>query len=493
MSNTLTDVFLLACVCMYGLGLLFVSLYSISQAQLLWRYLHKRRPEDVYLRDETLRPHVTIQLPVYNEQYVAERLIDAVCRIRYPQQLLEIQVLDDSTDETTAIIAAKAAEWKMKGVDIVHLRRSNREGFKAGALKYGLETAKGEFVAIFDADFVPGEDFLEKTIPYFADPQTGMVQTRWGHINRNYSMLTRLQAFALDAHFTVEQVGRNMGGFINFNGTAGIWRKKTILDAGNWEADTLTEDLDLSYRAQLKSWKFVYLEDVVSPAELPPVMSALKSQQYRWTKGGAEVARKHIGNVLRSRFSFGEKWHGILHLLNSAVFISVVITSLTSVPLLFAKQHFPALNALFMVATLFLLSFVVLGGLYYVSSRNYYKAQGKGVWHFLCSFPLFLSVSMGLSLHNAVAVIEGYAGRKTPFVRTPKFNINTDADGWAGNVYVRNAFTPLVLAEALLMLYFIYGIITGIRLGDYGLLPFHVMLAGGFGAVFYYSVSQNRR
>jgi cellulose synthase/poly-beta-1,6-N-acetylglucosamine synthase-like glycosyltransferase len=490
MWDKLIDIFLIACVVVYGLGLLFVSLYSISQAQLLWRYLHKRRPEEVYVRDETLQPTVTIQLPVYNEQYVAARLIDAVCSIRYPRALLEIQVLDDSTDETTAIIAEKAAEWKLKGVDILHLRRNSREGYKAGALKHGLATAKGEFVAIFDADFVPGDDFLGKTLPYFTDAKVGMVQTRWGHINRNYSLLTRLQAFALDAHFTVEQVGRNMGGFINFNGTAGIWRKTAIIDAGNWEADTLTEDLDLSYRAQLKNWKFVYLEEVVSPAELPPVMSALKSQQYRWTKGGAEVARKHIGNIIRSHFSFGEKWHGAFHVMNSAVFVSVLITSLTSVPILFAKHNFPALHPLFIVASLFLLSFVVLGGLYYVSSRSYFRAKGQGVWHFLLSFPVFLSMSMGLSLHNAVAVIEGYAGRKTPFVRTPKFNINTAADVWAGNVYVRNAFTPLVLAEALLAAYFVYGIIAGIRLGDYGLLPFHVMLAAGFGGVVFYSVRQ---
>ncbi|MCU0434040.1 MAG: glycosyltransferase [Bacteroidia bacterium] len=488
MSRTVIDVLLLACVCLYALGLLFVSLYTIAQAQLLWRYLRKRKPEEVYLHNDSFRPFVTIQLPVYNERYVVERLIDAVCRIRYPRHLLEIQVLDDSTDETTTLAAAKAAEWNAQGVEVIHIRRPNRKGFKAGALKHGLATARGECIAIFDADFVPGEDFLEKTLPYFADEKTGMVQTRWGHINRNYSILTRLQAFALDAHFTVEQVGRNMGGFINFNGTAGIWRKAAIEDAGNWEDDTLTEDLDLSYRAQLKNWQFIYLEDTVSPAELPPVMSALKSQQYRWTKGGAEVAKKHLANVIKSPFSFGKKWHGALHLLNSAVFISVIITSLTSVPLLFAKRDFPSLQPMFLVATVFLLSFVVLGAMYYVSSRSYFRSQGQGVWQFLYTFPVFLSVSMGLSLHNAVAVIEGYAGRKTPFVRTPKFNIHTQADRWKGNVYLRNAFTPLVLAEALLMGYFVYGIVTGIRLGDYGLLPFHAMLAAGFGAVFVFSV-----
>lgn len=490
LPHQLTDTLLLIAAVLYGCALLFIFTYSLAQAQLVLRYLKRKDPATVYPRDETLKPYVTIQLPVYNERYVVERLIDAVCAIRHPRDRFEVQVLDDSSDETTALAAQKVSDWKARGTNIVLVRRPDRSGFKAGALKYGLETARGEFIAIFDADFVPGADFLEQTVPYFTDAKTGMVQTRWGHINRDYSLLTALQAFALDAHFTVEQVGRNMGGFINFNGTAGIWRKTTIEDAGNWEADTLTEDLDLSYRAQLRNWTFIYLENVVSPAELPPVMSALKSQQYRWTKGGAEVARKHLGHVLRAPFSVGRRWHGIMHLLNSAVFLSVLICALTSVPLLFAKVRFPELNKLFLLASVFLLSFVVLGALYYVSSAAHFKAKGQNRFAFLRTFPVFLSVSMGLSLHNAIAVLEGYFGRKTPFIRTPKFNINTGTDSWAGNVYIRKTITPLVLAEGLLMLYFGYGIYTGIRLHDYGLLPFHALLVCGFALVFYYSVFQ---
>jgi cellulose synthase/poly-beta-1,6-N-acetylglucosamine synthase-like glycosyltransferase len=492
MSPIAVNAFLIVCVVLYALALLFIFIYCLTQGQLVWRYLHRKKPADLYQRDETFKPVVTVQLPLYNERYVVERLIDAVCCIRHPRDKFEVQILDDSNDETTELAEAKVKEWNAKGVDVKLIRRTDRSGFKAGALKYGHETVRGEFIAIFDADFIPGEDFLEQTLPYFTNPQTGMVQTRWGHINRDYSLLTSLQAFALDAHFTVEQVGRNMGGFINFNGTAGIWRKTTIEDAGNWEADTLTEDLDLSYRAQLKGWQFIYLEDVVSPAELPPVMSALKSQQYRWTKGGAEVARKHIGNVLRSPFSFGRRWHGIMHLLNSAVFISVIISAITSVPLLFAKQEFPELNKLFLIATGFLLSFVVLAVLYYISSKTFFKSKNQGLGSYLLAFPVFLSVSMGLSLHNAVAVVEGYLGRKTPFIRTPKFNINKTSDKWGSNVYIRTSFSPMIIAEGLMMLYFIYGIVTGIRLHDYGLLPFHIMLAAGYGLVFYFSVFQRQ-
>lgn len=486
------DILLITAVVLYVCALLFIFIYSLSQAQLLWRYLRRRKPSDLYLRDEQIKPYVTIQLPIYNERYVVERLIDAVCAIRYPREYFEIQVLDDSNDDTTLMINKKVKEWQLKGVLIHHVRRTDRLGFKAGALKYGLTLAKGELIAVFDADFVPGEDFLEQTVPYFADPKTGMVQTRWGHINRDYSLLTSLQAFALDAHFTVEQIGRNMGGFINFNGTAGIWRKATIIDAGDWESDTLTEDLDLSYRAQLKNWKFIYLEDVVSPAELPPVMSALKSQQYRWTKGGAEVARKHFGKVMHSAFSFNKRWHGMMHLLNSAVFLCIIISAIMSVPLLFAKQRIATVDKLFLWASLFLLSFVIIGAVYYVSSRSWFRIQNKSRFSFLITFPLFLSISMGLSLHNAVAVIEGLIGRKTPFIRTPKFNIRSNSDNWIDNTYIRQSLSPMILAEGILAIYFIYGIIAGIRLSDYGLLLFHFMLAFGFGIVFCFSVFQRK-
>jgi len=273
-------------IIIYSVALLLIFLYALAQLNLLFNYISAQKKETTTqtfnLSNREEIPHVTIQLPVYNELYVMERLLNNIVEIDYPKDKLEIQVLDDSTDETIETTAAQITVLKSKGHNIFHICRTNREGFKAGALKEGLKIAKGEFIAIFDADFLPQKNWLKQTIPYFKDENIGVVQTRWGHLNRNYSVLTRIQAFALDAHFTLEQVGRNSKGhFINFNGTAGVWRKACIIDAGNWEGDTLTEDLDLSYRAQLKNWKFKYLEDVETPAELPVVISAARSQQFR--------------------------------------------------------------------------------------------------------------------------------------------------------------------------------------------------------------------
>jgi cellulose synthase/poly-beta-1,6-N-acetylglucosamine synthase-like glycosyltransferase len=295
-----------AIIGIYVLLLAFIFAYSLVQLNLLLKYLSSRKRRqnldaEIMPADQSLWPLVTVQLPVYNELYVVERLIDSAVALNYPKEKLEIQVLDDSTDESFELAANKVQHYQLLGFNIKHIKRSERTGYKAGALAYGLEIAEGEFCAIFDADFVPDPDFLIKTLPHFANKEVGMVQSRWEHLNREYSLLTRLQAFALDAHFTVEQGGRNAGNhFINFNGTAGIWRVKAINDSGGWSADTLTEDLDLSYRAQLKGWKFIFLESLGSPAELPAAMNALKTQQYRWNKGAAECARKNLGKVLSS-------------------------------------------------------------------------------------------------------------------------------------------------------------------------------------------------
>lgn len=479
----------------YALALLFIFQYSVTQAHLVYRYIKNRKKGKTLpaAAENSYFPLVTIQLPIYNELYVVERLIDSIASFDYPCEKLEIQVLDDSTDQTSDIIAKRVQFWKDKGIDILQVRRVNREGYKAGALKEGLRTAKGEFIAVFDADFLPSPDFLTKTISHFANKEVGMVQTRWEHINKNYSLLTNLQAFGLDAHFSVEQVGRNSGNcFINFNGTAGVWRKLCILDAGNWQADTLTEDLDLSYRAQLRNWQFIYLENVSSPAELPPVMSALKSQQYRWTKGGAEVARKHLVKVLRSDKSVTVKWHAAFHLLNSAVFLSVIICAILSVPLLFIKPYFPEFKQLFLYASFFLFSFVILAVLYWVSSANSRGSKLKSAWYFMRTFPVFLSVMMGLSLHNAIAVLEGYFGKKTPFVRTPKFNIVSNSDAWESNGYITRKINALTISEGLLSLYFLFAVLAAFYIKDYGLLPFHIMLTFGFATVFYYSVFQSK-
>ncbi|MCH8318423.1 MAG: glycosyltransferase, partial [Bacteroidetes bacterium] len=444
----------------YGLLLLFIFFYSLVQINLVFNYLkfhykHKETATKTQRHEDTLRniyeegkvlniskeyalnvPFVTIQLPLYNELYVVERLIDAVSALKYPKDRFEIQVLDDSTDETVKIVAKKIQELQQgggkippsgrtmssghrasivggrgaKNVQIHHIKREKRTGFKAGALAEGLKIAKGEFIAIFDADFIPDKDFLLKTIPYFQNEQTGVVQTRWGHINKDYSLLTKLQAFGLDAHFSVEQTGRNAGGhFINFNGTAGVWRKKCIIDAGGWQSDTLTEDLDLSYRAQLKGWKFKFLENVVSPAELPPTMNALKTQQFRWTKGAAECARKNLWKVLKSaKISLSTKIHAFFHLMNSFIFICIITTAVLSVPLLLIKNNFNEYAGYYRFGVFFMISLVFLMIFYWVSSTKHYDNKLLATLNFILKFPAFLSISMGLSLHNAIAVFEGY-------------------------------------------------------------------------------------
>jgi cellulose synthase/poly-beta-1,6-N-acetylglucosamine synthase-like glycosyltransferase len=486
-------IFIFAFLLVYALCLLFIFLYSLSQAGLVYQYLIAKkdiRKKPLPLSEGAL-PLVTIQLPLYNETYVVERLIDAICTIHYSWSKLEIQVLDDSTDDTVDKAEKKIKYWANKGINIHHIRRKDRKDFKAGALKEGLALAKGDFIAIFDADFIPDKDFLQKTLPYFTSPTIGMVQTRWQHLNESYSLLTRLQAFGLDAHFTVEQSGRNKGNyFINFNGTAGIWRKDCILDAGNWHADTLTEDLDLSYRAQLKGWEFVYCENIHSPAELPPVMGALKTQQYRWSKGGAEVARKHLRKVWGSKNSFFVKWHATFHLLNSFVFVCISLAGLFSLPLLLLKHHFTENKYSWFLSSGSLLSFLILGCMYWVASQSKTKTL-MGKVYFFRIYPIFLSVMLGLSLHNALAVLEGLMGKKTPFVRTPKFNINTKKDTWKGKKYRPSGLTMMTVVEGLLALYFFFGCLMSFHLKDYGLLPFHLMLCYGFSTVFYFSVFQS--
>lgn len=471
----------------YGIVLTFIFFYAIAQLNLAYLYL-KRKPENGNPTDPDFQPKVTVQLPVYNELYVVDRLIDTIASFNYPKEKLEIQVLDDSTDETTAIIDQKVMEYRDKNFDIKVIRRTDRKDFKAGALQNGLEKAKGDFIAIFDADFLPSKDFLIKTLPYFLNNQIGMVQTRWEHLNRNYSLLTRIQAFGLDAHFSVEQTGRNSGGhFINFNGTAGIWRKSTIIDSGGWSADTLTEDLDLSYRAQLKGWKFKFLEDLGSPAELPAEMNSIKSQQFRWSKGAAETARKHFRSVLKSQRSFSTKVHAFFHLFNSSIFICILICSVLSVPGLIFKNMY-LYPVLFKVASVFLLTLLIIGVIYFISFRKQCKTTREAVFKFIYMFPMFLSLSMGLSLHNAWAVIQGFLGIKTSFIRTPKFNILSGKDNWLGKKYTSRKVNTFSAIEGLLAFYFLFGLGLAFKYDDFGLVPFHLMLAFGFGSIFLYTL-----
>ncbi len=430
---------------------------------------------------------VTVQLPVFNEKYVIERLIDSVVQLDYPKDKLEIQVLDDSTDESIELAARKIKEYQLLGYNIQHIFRSDRVGFKAGALAYGTKSAKGEFLAIFDADFVPDPSFLKRTVPYFESSKIGCVQTRWSHLNKDYSVLTKMQAFGLDAHFTVEQTGRNSAqSFINFNGTAGIWRKACIEDAGGWSADTLTEDLDLSYRAQLKGWKFQYAEDVESPAELPVIMPAIKSQQFRWNKGAAETARKNLGKVLRSDRTLMTKFHAFFHLNNSSVFLYLFAAALLSIPVLLIKVEDPVFDSLKAFGHFLFFGFLSVTAYFYTSTQVLGLEHPKR--YFFKVFPVFLTISLGLSFHNSLAVAEGLLGKKTAFIRTPKFNILSKKDSWIGNRYIKLRLDWQTIVEGLLACYFGFGILMAFHMDDFIMIIFHVMLTLGFSAIFVHSI-----
>ena len=486
-------------ICVYSIALILIFMYALAQLNLLFNYLGSQKnkensPEFDFSNTEEI-PYVTIQLPVFNEIYVMDRLLKNIVLIDYPKDKLEIQVLDDSTDESVESTATLIEALQKEGFDIQHIQRTNREGFKAGALKEGLVDAKGEYIAIFDADFLPQTDWLKRTIPFFKDEAVGVVQTRWGHINRNYSILTRIQAFALDAHFTLEQVGRNSKGhFINFNGTAGVWRKTCIIDAGNWEGDTLTEDLDLSYRAQLKDWKFKYLENVETPAELPVAISAARSQQFRWNKGGAENFQKMMWRVLKSKnISAKTKLHSLLHLLNSTMFLNVLIVGILSIPMLYIKNEYAHLKMYFYVMSFFVISTLIFFICYWFMYKKSHGSSLKNFVQYIILFFTFFSIAMGFSLHNSIAVLEGHFGKRSDFVRTPKFNINALTDTWKTNKYLKKNISTNVIFEGVLMLYFGFGMysafIVGDQGGDFGLFPFHLMLFLGFGFVFFKSLS----
>ena len=481
----------------YAACLILIFFYAISQLSLLLNYIRQKKQIDKEatfdLKNPEEVPFVTIQLPVFNELYVVERLLEHVSKIEYPKEKLEIQVLDDSTDESVDITSKKVAELIDQGIDIVHIRRSNREGFKAGALKEGLKTASGEFIAIFDADFTPKKDWLLQTIPFFKNEKIGVVQTRWGHINRDYSILTKVQAFALDMHFTLEQVGRNYGGhFMNFNGTAGVWRKTCIEDAGNWEGDTLTEDLDLSYRAQLKGWKFKYLEDVETPAELPVVMSAVRSQQFRWNKGGAENFQKMIKKVFKTPdLGLKTRLHAMMHLLNSSMFLSVLTVAILSIPMLYIKNEWGHFKWFFNVTSLFISSTVIFFICYWFTYKRIHGGGFANFIEFSKSFVTFYAVAMGFSVHNSKAVLEGHRGKRSEFVRTPKFNLTRFKDNFKNNKYLKPNISKNTVLEAFMMLYFLFGMTSAFFVGtdgDFGLFPFHFLLCLGFGFVAYSSI-----
>jgi cellulose synthase/poly-beta-1,6-N-acetylglucosamine synthase-like glycosyltransferase len=471
---------------LYFISLLILFAFGAHGFVMVYHYMKQRGLESIQ-PELTQIPMVTVQLPLFNELYVASRLIDAVCALDYPKDKLEVQVLDDSTDETVELVAKVVAQYKALGFDIKQIHRSDRSGYKAGALKHGLDTARGEFIAIFDADFVPNREFLKKTIPHFyTDPRIGVVQTRWEHINCEYSMLTRTQALALDGHFVVEQDVRSKAGFfIQFNGTGGVWRKESIIDAGNWQSDTLTEDLDLSYRAQLRGWKFKYLTDVTSPAELPAEVNALKSQQFRWTKGAIETARKMIPEVWKSKIPLRIKIHSTFHLTNNIVFPFIILAGVLNVPLIFIKQQ-GGHEAYFAMMSVFVIAFIGSFLFYLISQKSVYPDWRRRIM----LFPLFMAGSMGFAVNNSRAVFEGLFKRKSEFVRTPKFAIEGKKDTWKKNIYAskKKKLDWVVVVEILLAIYCFFGVISSLYYLEIAAMPFQLLYFLGFSCVSWLSV-----
>ena len=470
-----------ALLALYYSVLAVLSFFGLHRLLMVVKYLWTRRrrpPLPEPPADPMAWPVVTVQLPLYNEMYVAERLIDAVCQLDYPASRLEIQVLDDSTDETAEIVARVVAEHRARGVDIHHIHRSDCTGFKAGALEAGLARARGEFFAIFDADFVPSPDFLRTSVPYFlADPGLGMVQGRWDHINRGYSMLTRVEAILLDGHFMIEHSARNRTGcFFNFNGTAGIWRRQAIEGAGGWEHDTLTEDLDLSYRAQLGGWRFLYLPDLKVPSELPVDVTGFKSQQHRWAKGAVQTGRKLLGPLLRARLPWHVKFEGFVHLTNNISYPLMVVLALLIFPAMMLRRGTSTTMLLLVDLPLFLSATVSVLTFYFLS-----QVAGGGNWRReVLYLPALMGIGIGLSITNARAVISGFFQQGGVFHRTPKYRIERRGERWTAKRY-RAGTDPTRLVEALLTLYFLGCTVYAAVAGMWMSIPFLILFVQGFG------------
>ncbi|MFA5042463.1 MAG: cellulose synthase family protein [Kiritimatiellia bacterium] len=471
----LTDILLLV---LYTLLMIVLTIYAAHAYLMLYLYRKnsaaRTKPVCVY----TEWPRVTVQLPIFNEQYVVTRLLEAACALDYPHDRLEIQILDDSTDETQEIAKKAALEFQSRGINIHYLHRTNRQGFKAGALRNGLALAKGDFLAIFDADFIPPRDFLRKMMPYFSAENIGVVQARWGHLNAGYSILTRGQAIGLDAHFVLEHGARNSSGiFINFNGTAGIWRKTAIVDAGNWQDDTLTEDIDLSYRAQLAGWKFVYVNDVVCPAEIPAEVYGLKNQQYRWAKGAIQTAKKLLPTIWRNKtIPWLLKFEATIHLTNHLVFPTLLLIALLSYPIMLIGVQCPQSKLFFWVASLFTLNAFSYPLFYIYAQREIYPD-----WKRRALFlPILMAGATGLSVVNTKAVFSGLLGRESAFHRTPKFNLSDHkARSWQGRNY-RSRFNITVLVELALIVYISLALYYAVSNLKFVAIPFILLYWLGF-------------
>ncbi len=489
-----SDPLTLVLIFVYGSALGVTTIYALFQAHLLYLYRASKRStsfqSSAISASRTQLPKVTVQLPIYNELYVVERLLDAVAKLDYPAHLLEIQVLDDSTDQTSELIERKLEELASSGLKFVHIRRADRVGFKAGALKYGMETADGEFLAIFDADFLPEPDFLKKLIPAFDDPDIALVQTRWSHLNEHYSLLTRLLAFALNVHFSVEQRGRNFGSFfMNFNGTAGMWRKAAIEDSGGWEPDTLTEDLDLSYRAQLRGWRMKFYEDVATPAELPVMMSGIKTQQFRWTKGAAECARKNLDKVFSSNLPLSTKLHATAHLMSCIICVCLLVAAISSVLIAYRLQAGAELIPFLELSAVFFVGLLAILSVYWTAwcARKPLRTP-RDLFAFVLTFFAFTAMYLGLSIHNCRATFEGLTGKKSAFIRTPKFNIVGKTGNWLEkNNYAASEVSSVMLLEAGAVVLFAAGATISFQGKLIWMGCFHLLAAAGFAAVTFYN------
>lgn len=465
-------------ICYLGV-LLGLSAYGIHRYCIIYLFLKNRNKHaEPVARFEEL-PLVTVQLPIFNEYYVIRRLIDAVSKLDYPQDKLQIQILDDSTDETRDIAASEAERLKAKGFDIVHLHRTCRDGFKAGALAEGMDSVKGEYIFILDADFVPQPDVLKKCVDFFNDPGVGMVQMRWGHINRDHSLLTKVQAMFLDGHLLLEQTARSRSGrFFNFNGTAGIWRKSCIEDAGGWHYDTLTEDLDLSYRAQMKGWRFIFLPDVVVPAELPADMNGFKSQQHRWTKGSIQTCKKILPQIWRADLPLLIKLEATVHLTSNFGYLLLALLCVLILPQSFSKGH-GAWYSLLVDLPLFFATSVSIAIFYIVAQRH---LNPKGWMLDFIKLPFLLALATGMSVNNARGVLEAMFNQQSEFTRTPKYGTATGAAPRSGPRTVRylpvKSLLPFI--EFLFAVYFGYCMWSAILKGNWMSVPFLLMFFGGF-------------
>ena len=462
---------------LYFFVLSILAIYGWHRYYLVYLYTKNKDRAPQPLPELTTLPRVTVQLPIFNEMYVADRLIDAVCELDYPRELLEIQVLDDSTDETTSIAERAVRRHALRGFDIRYLHRVDRTGYKAGALAAGLAESSGEFIAIFDADFIPPHDFLKRTLPYFAtDSRIGMVQARWGHINQDYSLLTKIQSILLDAHFVLEHGARNRAGcFFNFNGTAGVWRREAIGSAGGWQHDTLTEDLDLSYRAQLEGWRFVFLPDVVSPAEVPVEMNSFKSQQHRWAKGSIQTCLKLLPRILRSKQPFRVKAEAFFHLSANFNYLLMSLLSILMFPAMWVRYNMGWTEMLIIDVPLFFAATASIAVFYVKAQRELY-----GDWRQRLKYlPFLMSIGIGLCVNNTRAVLEALFHKQSEFARTPKYGIERDSDEWVGKKYHQSVGVQPII-ELALGLYFSATVFYALVNQIYATLPFLMLFQIGF-------------